>query len=202
MVIGRVKELLASPKQPQVSLDLHRPVALWSDADPNAYFDRLDDALAGPGGALPENRSGSRSLADEIDWFSNRSPATPSPAPAAWEVAPASVAASPDLPLDYAPGDRPAWAAARTAVPTLALPPLTDVFVALLAAERSGPPMAPLSWPAPAPPVSEEAIEEVARRVLDRLSDRVVRDTVADIVSKIAERLVREEIDRIKRTLD
>ncbi len=30
------------------------------------------------------------------------------------------------------------------------------------------------------------------------LSDRVVHETVADIVSVVAERLVREEIDRIK----
>jgi hypothetical protein len=41
----------------------------------------------------------------------------------------------------------------------------------------------------------------VTRRVLERLSDRVVRETAADIVSKIAERLIREEIDRIKASL-
>ncbi len=34
--------------------------------------------------------------------------------------------------------------------------------------------------------------------MLERLSDRVVRETTAEIVSSIAERLVREEIDRIK----
>ena len=39
------------------------------------------------------------------------------------------------------------------------------------------------------------------RRVLDRLSDRVVRETVADLVSSIAERLVREEIERIKASI-
>jgi len=32
-------------------------------------------------------------------------------------------------------------------------------------------------------------------------SDRVVRETVADLVSTIAERLVREEIDRIKASI-
>ena len=37
--------------------------------------------------------------------------------------------------------------------------------------------------------------------VLERLSDRVVRDTVAEIVSSIAERLVREEIERIKSSI-
>jgi hypothetical protein len=34
--------------------------------------------------------------------------------------------------------------------------------------------------------------------VLDRLTDRVVRQTVSEKISVIAERLVREEIDRIK----
>ena len=53
--------------------------------------------------------------------------------------------------------------------------------------------------PAPGnPSLSEGDIEEIARRVLGRLSDRVVRDTVAKLVSAVAERLVREEIDRIK----
>jgi uncharacterized small protein (DUF1192 family) len=34
--------------------------------------------------------------------------------------------------------------------------------------------------------------------VLDQLSDKVVRDAVTEMVSRIAERLVREEIERIK----
>ena len=42
--------------------------------------------------------------------------------------------------------------------------------------------------------VSEEAMEETVRRVLARMTDQVVRDAVIGV----AERLVREEIDRIK----
>ena len=38
--------------------------------------------------------------------------------------------------------------------------------------------------------------------MLERLSDQVVRETVAEIVSRVAERLVREEIERIKAQLD
>jgi hypothetical protein len=38
----------------------------------------------------------------------------------------------------------------------------------------------------------------VTRRVLSRLSDRIVRETVADLVSRTAERLVADEIERIK----
>jgi hypothetical protein len=37
--------------------------------------------------------------------------------------------------------------------------------------------------------------------VLDQVSDRSVRETVTDIVSKVAERLVREEIERIKKNI-
>ena len=61
------------------------------------------------------------------------------------------------------------------------------------------------SWPAAAAApaaVSDDLVEAVTRRVLDRLTDhRVVRDTVADVVSSIAERLVREEIERIKSSI-
>ena len=63
----------------------------------------------------------------------------------------------------------------------------------MLTAEQ-GRPFSPAA--APQGPMDERAIEEVTRRVLDRMSDRVVKDTVVDV----AERLVRDEIDRIKST--
>ncbi len=83
------------------------------------------------------------------------------------------------------------------------LPPLSDAFAALLAAEQAHPPTAAV-WPATAPPalaITDEVIEDVTRRVLDRLSDQVVRQTVADIVSAVAERLVSEEIEHIKASI-
>jgi hypothetical protein len=48
---------------------------------------------------------------------------------------------------------------------------------------------------------TDDLIERVTERVLERLSDRAVRDSAADIVSRIAERLVREEIERIKSSI-
>jgi hypothetical protein len=98
------------------------------------------------------------------------------------------------------------------------LPPLADAFAALLAAEHSeskpnaaplwpvsGMPTSPVSPPPPAPAapaiVPDDLIDRVVREVLDRLSDTVVRDAVSDVVSQIAERLVREEIDRIKASI-
>jgi hypothetical protein len=86
---------------------------------------------------------------------------------------------------------------------------LVDAFAALLAAEqRIGltPSAATVPVPSSAPPVAghvsaapsqptEELVEEVSRRVLARLSDQS-RPTILDV----AERLVREEIDRIKQS--
>ena len=84
----------------------------------------------------------------------------------------------------------------------MTLPALADAFAALLAAEQREHPGADARvWPGTVPPppaVSEDDIERIVSRVLARLSDQVVRQTVADVVSTIAERLVREEIDRIK----
>jgi CheY-like chemotaxis protein len=77
----------------------------------------------------------------------------------------------------------------------LRMPDLASAFAALLAAEQGHP--APLSAMAPAPPqpIREAEVEDIVRRVIARLADDAVRNTVADT----AERLVREEIERIKR---
>ncbi len=81
-----------------------------------------------------------------------------------------------------------------------ALPPLADAFAALLAAEQNESSGGSIAWPSSAPitEISEEVLEQIARRVLERLSDQVVRETISGLVSTIAERLVREEIERIK----
>jgi hypothetical protein len=84
------------------------------------------------------------------------------------------------------------------------LPPLADAFAALLAAEKEQPSVAGALWPAATVPptgVSDEVIEAITRRVLGRLSDTVVRSAVSDIASQVAERLVREEIERIKASI-
>ncbi len=83
------------------------------------------------------------------------------------------------------------------------LPSLADAFAALLAAEQSeGGRTAVSVWPsspASAPVVAaDELVEQVTLRVLERVSDRVVRETVEGTVSATAERLVRDEIERIK----
>jgi hypothetical protein len=80
------------------------------------------------------------------------------------------------------------------------LPPLADAFAAILAAERRDPARASAApaWPSHSASVPDDLVDQVTRRVLEQLSDQVVRDTVSDLVSSIAERLIREEIEKIK----
>ena len=84
----------------------------------------------------------------------------------------------------------------HSAPPQPAAPPkvsLASAFSALLAAEQS--------QPAPPPPptavpvaISDASVEEAVRRVLVRMTDDLVRRIVVDT----AERLIREEIEKIK----
>jgi hypothetical protein len=133
--------------------------------------------------------------------------ATTSEAPAPGAPAPAT----PVWPAATSAGSvQPSSVVARAEPPRqAALPPLADAFAAILAAEQhEGAPAAEPVWPAApaaAPAgaaLSEADVDAVARRVLEQLSDSVVRETVADLVSRVAERLVREEIERIKSSIE
>jgi hypothetical protein len=81
------------------------------------------------------------------------------------------------------------------------VPSLVDAFAALLAAEQKVG-VTPSAAPAPpsqaaaapsAPAVTDEMIEAIAEKVIARLGDQS-RPAILDV----AERLVREEIERIK----
>jgi CheY-like chemotaxis protein len=115
--------------------------------------------------------------------------------------APAPVALS--APVEAPPAPTPAPAAARTLTPDLwhaptaahaPLPSLGEAFAALLAAEQ-GQHFSPAVTPPQ--PVPDQVVEDIVRRVIARMSDQAVRETVVDV----AERLVREEIARIKGTV-
>ena len=100
------------------------------------------------------------------------------------------------------PPSRPVWdtGASSTPAPVEKLEPstsprvsLASAFTALLAAEQSSQPAAAVSAAAP---ISEATVEDAVRRVLVRMTDELVRR----IVLETAERLIKEEIEKIKAT--
>jgi len=136
---------------------------------------------------------------------SAEAPVQPPPAPTSAAPAPPAPPPAPRIvPPPAAPPAQPAMAspspvaapAASSPAPAPAAPPpisLVDAFAALLAAEQRMP-IAPSAAPSPGGAVrDEQLIEEVTQRVLARLTDQT-RPSILDV----AERLVRDEIERIK----
>jgi DNA-binding response OmpR family regulator len=72
---------------------------------------------------------------------------------------------------------------------------LAKKFATLLAVEQGELPASALE---PAPGTDDAVVDRIVRRVVEQMSDRAVRDLATEIVSRTAERLVREEISRIK----
>jgi CheY-like chemotaxis protein len=144
------------------------------DAALDDYFDRLDAAFAHltTGQAAPDA----------------------APVPEAPAAEPRGAGAS-SIPVD----DLEA-AAAAVAVD------VPDAFVALLDAEREhGPDAVRLGDPGlaagivlPGTAVTQAFVDEVVRRVSERLAEPALRVQVTEIVSAVAERLVRDEIARLK----
>jgi CheY-like chemotaxis protein len=211
------------PSQPAAEVERSAPPAAQAQGQPGAsgdsleeYFDRLDAAFAtiggesGPqptgaahAGASPHPESAARipeptrAPVDEIaSWDPDlagdpgRPAVFPPPSPPAQPQVsrpPEPARASP--PAQYAPP--PADPHAPVTAPATPAPPpsLAEAFAALLAAEQ-GRPIAPSAAAA----VTDDVMDEIVRRVLDRMTDQTVRRTVLEV----AERLVRDEIDRIK----
>jgi CheY-like chemotaxis protein len=144
------------------------------DATLDEYFDRLDAAFA----HLTTTQAG------------------PDAAPLADA---ASVEPSGAVAPSFAAGDLEA-AAAAVAVD------VPDAFTALLEAEREhgsgggrpGEPVLAAGIVLPGTAVTQAFIDEVSRRVSERLAEAALRVQVTEIVSAVAERLVREEIERLK----
>jgi CheY-like chemotaxis protein len=115
-------------------------------------------------------------------------------------VAPPTAAIEPPpafaTPLVAPPKPAPPAAAPSAAAPTHAsagsMPSLAEAFAALLSAEQdrrvSPSKVGSMS-------MSDEAMDEIVRKVIERMTDTAVREAVIDV----AERLVREEIEQIKR---
>ncbi|MBI4264552.1 MAG: response regulator [Acidobacteria bacterium] len=192
------------------------------------YFDRLDAAFATLDGAAAPSPPAPRELdalddrldiptLDEIlgaDFAAAPAPAIDLPLhpPPLASLSPAAPVTPPPVePPDITPTRAPqgsdlsvgaAHPAPRS--PMAEGPParslVADAFTALLAVEQGEPGAAPvrLTSGASEPAVTDALVDEVTRRVLERLAPSAARDVVVEIVSRVAERLVREEIERIR----
>ena len=187
--------------------------ATVSPVDPSLddYFNRLDAAFATLGGAQARADSGAP---DSKETFGGRevptiddvlAGASLRPSPAALASTFGGVAPPPPEPPDttatLAPAPRPQVIAqehgpAQERGPNV----IADVFQLLFAVEQgeAEPGTVRVGAPAAGVPITDELVEQVTRRVLERLGPDVVRERVADVVSEVAERLVREEILRIR----
>ena len=138
-----------------------------------AYFDRLDAAFANIG-APPGASRGEEHREDLSGGIAELHQPPPQPTPAGedpmntWD---------PDLTADEGPARQP---------------DLANAFAALLAAEEGDTSVAFPGFGVPA--VSEDVIEDIVGRVIARMGDNLVRQAVTEV----AERLVRQEIERIK----
>jgi hypothetical protein len=130
---------------------------------------------------------------------SAKPPAESSPAHA--DASDVSGRSAPDVPAAQpAAVSAPNAPTAAVATPAAAQPPIADAFAALLAAEQGEASSVPIGFIPSAVPaeLGDAQVDGIVNRVLERLTDRNARDLIVDTVSRIAEKLVREEIDRIK----
>ena len=177
MVIAKVRDLLSGRPATSGAATTDVPTVRPSTSPRSAddYFDRLDKAFATLNTSLEP-----RELVKPAS--SNAAPAAPK---------------APEEPEAPEAPEEPGAPEAPGVVPVQPSPSgLADTFATLLAVEQGElPPSALLPSPRAG---DDELVDRIARRVVEQLGDRAVRDLAADIVSRTAERLVREEIERIK----
>ena len=201
-IIGRVKELLGrSPVRPIGSLE---GVVAQSSGDQapesgaksiDDYFDQLDAAFSNLSGRSAPVAESTAPLA--VDWFGLK-PAAPAAAPEA------------HTPASDAPGELWGRHEEPTPAPSAPPPPVAPAAEAPASRAETENPESRASAlpPATATPVAtavsadlaitDDLVDRVSGRVLEQMTDRAVRETVATI----AERLIREEIERIKASIE
>ena len=208
VVINRVRELL-SRRRPVTTVPTSAPAPAPAAPQPSVTasparssdFDDLEAAFAPPLAPATEPTKIGDPLEDYFDRLDAAFATLPGPPARSRPAEPAEDLSRGLNELRQPPPERPpaadslaGWdpAVAGELGPARA-PHLSSAFAALLAAEQGGAvPDAAALAPGPIP---EDVIEEIVQRVIARMTDDAVRRTVLDT----AERLVREEIDRIKR---
>lgn len=164
------------------------------DADLNVPT--LDAVLARPRVAAPPF--------ERPDASATLSPATPRDSVSP-PLAPVAPAASPEASAPTSVVWPQAPAAPYSSAPTpapLERNVIADAFSMMLAVERGEPGAVPLRLSATAqePLITDAFIDEVVKRVIAKLSPDAAAAVVTDVVSDVSERLVREEIARIRGT--
>ena len=142
-----------------------------------------------------------RSNKPELDSPGGRlltTPGGPPPAASAPGTVPAPPPAIVDAPKPAAEPPKPA----AVPVATTADLPVADAFERLLAVEQGELVPAPEPEPAAAGPLSDEEIDRIARRVAERIGSTQLAADIQRIVADVSERLVREEIQRIRQAAE
>jgi DNA-binding response OmpR family regulator len=196
VLIARVKDLLGRPPAARAdSAEAGRPVA---DEPAAQETDAVREDLPMEFSSLERLPEAPASQETSLDDYFDRLDAafahlTGAPPAHDAEAAAPAVAGMPTARVSAGPG-------AGSGVP------VSEAFAALLDAEQTlGPEGARDAQAAapPAAPVLDDAfIDEVSRRVAERIGETALRAAVSEIVSATAERLIREEIERIKATIE
>jgi CheY-like chemotaxis protein len=150
------------------------------------YFDRLDAAFASLSAPSRSDDGAAPQAAEAAD---------------TWPSASASARVTP-----VAHPPEPAATGQAAPIPVKPMTP-AEAFAAFLDAEQTAPQASQeAAWLgnvvlASAFPSVDDLVDTVARRVIDQLTGKEGRESVSEIVSTIAERLIREEIDRLKASI-
>ena len=174
------------------------------------YFDRLDAAFAELGGEADRDKRSRSDIRDDYDGrdvptleslLAVSSGTSPAELPLPEQAVPVELAEYEPV-MQHTTARRPS-AVQESLQPKEGRNLVADMFAALFAAEQ-GEAVAPdapyqASQPASGPvTVTDGLVDEVTRRVVERLAPGAANELVAQIVSEVAERLIREEISRIK----
>jgi DNA-binding response OmpR family regulator len=196
VLIARVRELLGRlPAAPADSAEVGRPGA---DEPAAQESDSVREDLPLEYSSLecrPEAPASQETSLDEYFDQLDAAFAHLTGAPPAHDAA-AAVPAVPGAPAGHVSPGRGAGAGSA----------VSEAFAALLDAEQTlGPEGArgtQVDAPPAAPAIDDAFIDEVARRVSERIGETALRAEVSEIVSTTAERLIREEIERIKNSIE